>query len=196
MEKREFRPMTREEICGWYGSELCEAFAENERKPLADIFALIEEGRYELWGLFEQKRLLGYAALWKRAGIPLVLLDYLGVSAALRSGGIGSRLLTLLKEQGRPIVTEAELPVEGDGAEENQIRVRRIGFYRRNGFEPAHEMATCGMRWQALLAGAEELALPDVMAWHRALYGPERTDVQVPLERGETPEMPYWMRRS
>lgn len=193
MEKREFRQMTEEEIRRWYDSEFSEAFAENERKPLADILNLIGDGRYELWGFFEGQRLLGYAGLWKRRGIPLVLLDYLGVTAALRNGGIGAHLLSLLKGQGHPIVTEAELPVAGDDEAENILRLRRIGFYRRNGFAPAYEMATCGMRWQALLAGAEELELQDVMTWHRDLYGPERTDVRVPLEPGETPEMPYWM---
>jgi len=187
------RPMTEPEIRAWYASDFAEAFAENERKPLADILDLVSRGRYRLLGLFDGARMAGYAALWRREDIPLVLLDYLGVSAALRNGGLGAEILRRLRAGGFPIVTEAELPVPGDTEAENALRERRIGFYRRNGFTPAYEMATCGMRWQALLAGAEDLALPDVMAWHRALYGPERTDVRVPLPSGETPEMPYWM---
>ncbi|MBE6989185.1 MAG: GNAT family N-acetyltransferase [Ruminococcaceae bacterium] len=188
-----FRPMTAPEIASWYRLELSEAFAENERKPLPDILALVAAGRYEPWGLFAGGRMVGYAALWRCKGIPLVLLDYLGVSAALRSGGLGSMILARLREGGFPIVTESELPVPGDSDSENALRLRRIGFYRRNGFAPAYEMATCGMRWQALLAGADGLDPADVMAWHRALYGPERTDVRIPLGPDETPEPPYWM---
>ena len=188
-----FRQMTAGEIARWYETDLCEAFAENERKPLADIYALIDRGRYEVWGLFAAGVLQGYAALWKGAGIPLTLLDYLGVSAALRSGGIGAELLAHLKAQGTPLVTESELPVEGDSDAANDLRRRRIGFYVRNGFAPAYEMATCGMRWQALLANTGGLAMDDIMGWHKALYGPERTDVRVPLRRDETPQMPYWM---
>ena len=199
----EFRRMTRGEIESWYTGDFAKAFAENERKPLGDIFALIEEGRYELWGLFEQgteaegdagSQLIAYAALWKRAGIPLVLLDYLGVSEDRRNGGLGASILEVLKAQGFPIVTESELPVHGDSADENAIRERRMEFYRRNGFVPAYEMATCGMRWQAYLAGAGEYAIEDIMRWHKDLYGPERTDVVVPLGKDETPQMPYWMK--
>ena len=190
----EFRQMTPKEIEYWHAVEFSQAFAENERKPLADILDLAAQGRYQLWGLFDGERMLGYATLWRRDGIPLVLLDYLGVSAALRNGGLGAGILARLREQGFPIVTESELPVPGDSDAENHIRLRRIGFYRRNGFTPAYEMATCGMRWQALLANTDGLEMTDIMAWHRALYGPERTDVKVPLGPDEVPELPYWMK--
>lgn len=190
----EFRQITPKEIEYWYAVEFSQTFAENERKPLADILDLAAQGRYQLWGLFDGERMLGYATLWRRDGIPLVLLDYLGVSAALRNGGLGAGILARLREQGFPIVTESELPVPGDSDAENRIRLRRIGFYRRNGFTPAYEMATCGMRWQALLANTDGLEMTDIMAWHRALYGPERTDVKVPLGPDEVPELPYWMK--
>ena len=189
-----FRQMTPAEIECWYHTLFSEAFAENERKPLRDILALADEGRYELWGLFDDGDMLGYATLWKRPGIPLVLLDYLGVSAALRNGGLGAGILARLKAHGFPIVTESELPVPGNTDDENEIRRRRIGFYRRNGFVPAYEMATCGMRWQALLANTEGLDPADIMVWHKTLYGTERTDVKVPLGPDEVPEMPYWMK--
>lgn len=188
-----FRHMTRSEAEAWYGSDFAEAFAENERKPLADILAMVDVGRYELWGLFAGDRMAGYAALWRRKGIPLVLLDYLGVSADLRNRGLGADILSRLRAHGFPIVTESELPVVGDSDAENDLRRRRITFYQRSGFLPAYEMATCGMRWQALLTNADGLDLHDVMAWHRALYGPERTDVQVPIGPDETPAPPYWM---
>ena len=86
------------------------------------------------------------------------------------------------------------MPIEGDNEKENHIRIRRIGFYQRNGFVPTYEMATCGMRWQALLANAKGMDLASIMRWHRELYGPERTDVKVPLGPEEAPEMPYWMK--
>lgn len=189
-----FRPMNDEEIRSWYITDFSEAFAENERKPLEDIYSLIRDGRYELWGLFDGALMLGYAALWKRAGIPLVLLDYLGVTAAQRNGGLGSEILRRLTALNFPLVTESELPVEGDSAEENHLRLRRISFYERNGFSPTYEMATCGMRWQALTVNTTSFPMADIMQWHRALYGPERTDVRVPLGRDEIPEMPYWMK--
>lgn len=189
-----FRPMNDAEIRSWYISDFSEAFAENERKPLDDIFSLIRNGRYELWGLFDTTSMLGYAALWKDADIPLVLLDYLGITSTRRNSGLGSEILHRLTALNFPLVTESELPVEGDRAEENHLRLRRIDFYKRNGFSPAYEMATCGMRWQALTVNTTLFPMADIMRWHRALYGPERTDVRVPLGRNDIPEMPYWMK--
>ena len=92
--RREIRPMTVPEIEKWYAEELAEAFAPAERKPLADILSLRAEGRYELLGLFnERDELLGYATIWRQPdGAGLVLLDYLGVSARLRNGGLGAEI--------------------------------------------------------------------------------------------------------
>ena len=101
-----FRTMSPDEIRYWYTEELSEAFAPNERKPLQDILMLQNEGRYELWGLFDATQIAGYATIWKAPGIALVLLDYLGVSKRLRNGGLGSDILSRLRAQGRPIVTE------------------------------------------------------------------------------------------
>ena len=106
----------------------------------------------------------------------------------------GAWMLGKLKEQGRPLVLESELPVADAPEQENAIRSRRIAFYERNGFVPAYEMATCGMRWQAMLAGGEPYSLEDLMRWHKQLYDEKRTDVKVPLGPDEVPELPYWMK--
>lgn len=188
-----FRPMTHQETAQWYDSELTRTFIPQECKPLIDIFRLIHEERYEIWGQFDGTSLLGYACLWKSPDVELILLDYLGVTAARRSEGLGGEILRRLQQQGRPLVTESELPVDGDSEAENEIRRRRISFYQRNGFTAAYPMATCGMAWQALVCAAD-MAMEEIMHQHRALYGPARTDVVVPLGEGATPEMPYWMR--
>lgn len=189
----EFRLLNENEIRTWYERELTCTFIPQECKPLEDIFRLIGEDRYEIWGLWDSEVLAGYACLWKAPDLALVLLDYLGVTAARRNEGLGSEILRRLQAQGRPLVTESELPVAGDSAEENTIRTRRIAFYRRNGFTAAYPMATCGMTWQAMVH-APQWDLAEVMRQHKALYGPARTDVVVPLPPGQSPELPYWMK--
>ena len=189
----EFRQMTCPEADYWYHNELCTAFVPQECKPFADIRALQEAGRYELWGLFDSDTMIGYAALWKAPDIPLVLLDYLGVTASQRNQGLGAEILKHLKEQGRPLVLESELPIDGGREADNRLRLRRMDFYRRNGFAPVYPMATCGMVWQAMVYDPTNAAIEDIMRWHRELYGLERHDVQVPLPDGEAPTMPYWM---
>ena len=199
MDKAVFRLMDGKERDYWYAHLLPEGFAPNEIKPREDVDRLLAEDRYEIWGLFpddpEQGCMpAGFACLWKRPGIPLVLLDYLGVTGKLRSGGWGAWMLAKLKEQGRPLVLESEMPVADAPEQENAIRRRRIAFYERNGFVPAYEMATCGMRWQAMLAGGDAYSLEDLMRWHKQLYDEKRTDVKVPLGPDEVPELPYWMK--
>ena len=103
----DFRLMNESEIRCWYTAELCTAFVPQECKPLADIFHLLAENRYEIWGLFEDSLLLGYAALWKSPEVPLILLDYLGVTAARRNAGLGAAILALLKAQGRSLILES-----------------------------------------------------------------------------------------
>lgn len=193
-----FRPLTAAEIEHWYAAELRSTFPPQECKPLADIFALLAEGRYELWGLFQDGLPQGFAAIMKAEAAPLVLLDYLSVTAARRGGGLGAQILELLRAQDRLIVAEAELPLTNGDAQENGLRLRRIEFYKRSGFTPAYRMAACGLCFQALLsvpADAPEPAMPEVMDWHRRIYGPARTDVQIPLLDGVAPPPPYWINR-
>ncbi|MDO4650550.1 MAG: GNAT family N-acetyltransferase [Eubacteriales bacterium] len=189
-----FRQLAENEIQNWYEKELLEAFAPQECKPLEDIRKLMAEGRYEIWGLVDGDELLGYATLWMAPGIPLVLLDYLGVTAKRRSSGLGAEILQRLKAQGRAMVLESEEVIPGGDPEENHIRSRRIAFYKRNGFEPVYRMATCGMAWQAMLYDPSGTSLDKIMNYHRKLYGSERSDVEVPLPQGREPKMPYWMK--
>ena len=194
----ELRPVTGKALEDWYVRELSEAFPPNERKPLADIRALMDQGRYEVWGLFEGDALLGYATLWMEpADKRCILLDYLGVTAARRNGGLGGQIVRMLAEglAGKSLLLiEAEQPVEGDDPAENALRQRRLRFYERCGFVPAYDMATCGMRFTTFLPELPADLAP-VMAAHRAIYGPARTDVKVPLGPEESPPgPPGWMK--
>ena len=194
----ELRPVTGKALEDWYDRELSEAFPPNERKPLPDIRALMDAGRYEVWGLFDGDTMLGYATLWMEpTDKSCILLDYLGVTAARRNGGLGQKIVRMLAEQmeGKSLLLiEAERPVEGGDPAENNLRRRRLAFYERCGFVPAYDMATCGMRFATFLPYLPQDLTP-VMALHRAIYGPERTDVKVPLEAGELPPgPPAWMK--
>ena len=140
----ELRPVTGGALQDWYDRELTQAFPPNECKPLADIKALMDQGRYEVWGLFDGETLLGYATLWMEPGDKsCILLDYLGVTAARRNGGLGSQIVRMLAERlaGKSLLLiEAERPVEGDDPAENALRRRRLAFYERCGFVFHHRI--------------------------------------------------------
>lgn len=192
----ELRPIV--DLRSWYDTELTRAFPANECKPLGDIQNLVCEGRYEPLGFYDGEDLLGYATLWSHPDWPgYVLLDYLGVTAQRRNRGLGARLLDSLRERytGKALViAEAETPVPGGDETENNLRLRRIGFYRRCGFTEVYDTGACGARFRALVLGTLPWEMDHLMAAHRAIYGPHRTDVKIPLGADEIPELPYWMK--
>lgn len=195
------RLMTDSEVTYWYTQEFEKHFNSQERKPLADIIKLQNSGHYDLLGLFDEhsNQMLGYATIWKSPNINLLLLDYLGVSSSIRNKGLGSQILLALKKyyKNEYIIAESELPVSEDSPSENNLRERRINFYKRNGFKPVYEMATCGMRWQALILSDDFISSPSeiskIMLNHKAIYGPSRKDVKIPIYQDEVPAMPYWV---
>ncbi len=195
------RLMTDSEVTYWYTQEFENHFNAQERKPLADIIKLQNSGHYDLLGLFDEhsNQMLGYATIWKSPNINLLLLDYLGVSSSLHNKGLGSQILLALKKyyKNEYIIAESELPVSEDSPSENNLRERRINFYKRNGFKPVYEMATCGMRWQALILSDDFISSPSeiskIMHNHKAIYDPSRKDVKIPIYQDEVPDMPYWV---
>ena len=101
-----------------------------------------------------------------------MLIDYLGVTAARRNGGLGGEILRLLQEKFRDwegILVESEAP---EGGPEDALRRRRLGFYQRNGFRP--------LSYDCLLFGVHYRTLPPLpqregteaaaMEAHRGVY--------------------------
>ena len=106
-----------------------EAFPENERCSLDDLYKSGKDGNLDMLGIYGSSGITGFLAV-RRFG-RIRYLAYFAVSSSLRSNGIGSKALRLLKEYypGTQIVTEFETPVSGD-----DIKLRRRDFYLRNGF--------------------------------------------------------------
>ena len=191
----ELRTMTTREIRDWYEQEFICTFPPNEQKPLDFILELTDKGLYTPMGLYDGASLLGYATLQATPDFPdHILLDYLGVTAARRNGGLGAHILSLLGKHLRGeahLIIEAESPVPGGDTAENDLRARRIGFYERCGCRRVYEMGACGIRCQALSLG-EPGDIDTFMAAHRAIYGPLRPDITIPLGADELPAPAHW----
>jgi len=193
------REMSLHEIELWYKNELMNTFVEQERKPQSVILDLINKGEYKVLGAYDFddlhiEQLTGYATFAIKSDVPMLLLDYLGVTIKKRNTGIGSQILKSVCSffHESAIVLESELEVDGLSAAENELRRRRINFYLRNGFRAVYEMATCGLRWQALFFSAEEMPMEEIIGYHRTLYGTDRIDVVIPLCKGEVPPPSMW----
>lgn len=200
--KMKNRVLTVKEYGFWYKNHLCADFPANEIKPLEDIIDLQASGKYDVIVYEEGDCIVGYATIWKHKGNSAYLLDYLGVPESLRNKGIGRKILRSLKadvialEQNLNIclILESETPFENDNSEENEIRKRRIGFYERNGWVKMYEMATCGMRFNAMSYEVVPDNLDLIKVEHKKVYEEKRTDVIIPLPKGDIPPLPYWMK--
>ncbi len=189
------------EIEKWYNECLCKDFLENEIKPLDNIIDLCRNERYDIYVYKEDDAVIGYATIWKRKGFKTYLLDYLGVPESLRNKGIGRIILNdirerLCQEEQKDdicMILESETPEENDDSDENILRKRRIGFYKRNHFIEIYEMGTCGVRFTAFSYKILPENIDCTMREHRMIYGEERQDIVIPLPKGVKPPMPFWI---
>ena len=102
------------------------SFPPEERRTRDGQQALLEEPAYRLWGEWDDGELVGFAAVWELR--PMTFVEHLAVDPHRRNGGTGSRMLAALAAEYGALCLEVELP-------HTEMAVRRVGFYRRNGFQ-------------------------------------------------------------
>ena len=177
-----------------YETDLKEAFPPAELKPLSAMEAMRSRGAYVPLALRDgDSPPLGYILLWKHADGRFILIDYLCVPAARRNNGIGGKILQSVRAHYPPdtvFIGESEAPT-GNPAQDELI-LRRLGFYARSGAETLHyDTALFGVHYRTLCWAN---ALPDealVMRKHQEIYlqqfGREKYDryIQIPLASGE-----------
>ena len=136
--KREchMKKLTAEQVLSVYTGVAQEHFPVEELKPAAMVEKLLQEGAYEGLGLFYGETLAAYALFAQVPGRDVLLLDYYAVLAAYRNGGVGSLFLQKMKgcySDREEILLETEKPEAAESRAEYALRVRRNGFYERNG---------------------------------------------------------------
>ncbi len=103
------------------------SFPPDEYRPYQAQKALLEKNYYEVYVLRnEAGQVIALMALWDLGAYAFV--EHLAVDPACRNGGLGAKMLHQAADRfQKPLCLEVELP-------KTELAVRRIGFYRRNGF--------------------------------------------------------------
>lgn len=104
------------------------SFPKDEYRTYTGHKALLDIPEYQVYVLWDDEKdeLRALVTVWEFADIAYV--EHLAVNPAYRNGGLGSVILEeLTKKLGKMICLEVELP-------EDDMAIRRIGFYERNGF--------------------------------------------------------------
>lgn len=121
------------DLCALYR----EAIPANERKPEGELQSLLSRKEYRVFLWEEDRRILGFAILYRSTENPCALLEYMAVDRRFRGAGIGSRILAELwspEVLGRETdICLVEVDAPGERHADSEIRRRRQDFYRRNG---------------------------------------------------------------
>ena len=108
------------------------AFPKIERHPVMELFSASAKGRAEFLHFTEDGKFIGLAYMIVRGTVAFLL--YFAVDESKRNKGYGSALLGSIRKryEGKDVVLLIEsLHEECDNMD---IRIRRKGFYLRNGF--------------------------------------------------------------
>lgn len=114
------------------------AFPVIERIPFPMLKKAAENGGAKFFAVCDEKDFIGMIYFVMLEGAALVF--YFAVDKKSRNKGYGSSILSALKEKYPETRFFLETEKPDERAENNEMRLRRKAFYRRNGFEE------CGFR--------------------------------------------------
>lgn len=158
--------LAKDEIEALYHSHMRRDFPPAELKPLKRIHSMFADGRYEVVAQKTGERVLAYACLYR--GSAPALLDYYAVAEGHRGRGAGTaflRELLLSHYAQHGVMAELEAPAKAVDAADHALRMRRVQFYERLGFQSTGTSATIfGVTYDIYNYGA---ALPNA---DRVLY--------------------------
>ena len=158
-----------EQVALAYERDMRAAFPPAELKPLKNIRAMCEAGRYRALCLFDGEEIAGECFLW--LGHPgWALLDYLCVAAERRNGGVGALILSELRrlEPEMVVFGESEAP---EHAPDPGLARRRLGFYARCGCRTAgYDTDIFGVHYKTLYLAAGPVPDGELMQEHQFIY--------------------------
>ncbi|MCR5753465.1 MAG: GNAT family N-acetyltransferase [Acetatifactor sp.] len=113
------------------------AFPKEERAPLFTLYRKTKTGKNKFYAVTEEKSFVGL--VYVVCGEGLVYVFYLAVAEKYRGCGYGSQILQMIKEMYSDCVVMLEIEDTEDTAAANyEERIKRLGFYERNGFQRLH----------------------------------------------------------
>lgn len=129
------KELNRSEMKEIFEKRMQRDFPPAELKPWKRIADMLDRGIYFAYGLYEEDELMAYAFFVSHPKRDYVLLDYYAVTEQARGTGIGSRFLSLWKEElnnSSAVLAEVENPDFAVNDKAREMQERRIAFYEKN----------------------------------------------------------------
>ena len=146
-----------------------QAFPHYERKPFAIIRSMYKKGNTDIWYFEKDGRFAGLVFTVNRN--EAILIDYLAVCPDRRGEGIGSDIISLMRNFYTPngIFVEIEsVFAECDNVNE---RLRRKEFYLKNNMLPMNVMVILFGVEMELLGIDCKLSFDEYFAFYHDVYG-------------------------
>lgn len=192
----ELRLPSPEQLNAVYETDMKEAFPAAELKPLHAMEEMWRNGWYKPYCLFDGDTILGVCFLW--LGRPgWAIIDYLAVTKNARNGGLGAKILQMIRDAEPDIVLfgEAEAP---EDAPDPAMAERRLGFYARCGLITAgYDTEIFGVHYKTLYLPGHVFSEEELMEQHRFIYqnqfSPEKYAkfVQIPWSGVHNPKVAW-----
>ena len=133
-------------------------FVITDRTPFKEIANLMSKGQAEAFFAVEGGEYRAYTVLHYFKGAVQIL--YLAVMPEHRGQGVGGQVISLIKEIAgdRPIVLEVEDADAAVDMNTKSIRVRRVAFYKRHGFNTVDGVKFIGL----ICRGLKVMACGDI----------------------------------
>lgn len=154
------------------------SFPEDERLDLADLYSLKEDGLIDIVNISDDNRYVGLAVIYFNDNIHL--LSYFAIDTNLRSKGIGSKSLSLLKNTYDDLMIEIESTNIND-SDDYHLRNRRKAFYIRNGFKVLEDKVDYFGIEMELMSTTKDAGINDYFDTYNNIFDKEFIDENIKL---------------
>ncbi len=104
-----------------------DSFPKEERRDPSSLSFMLNVAKMHFCAVLTVDELVGMVVYWKFERY--LYIEHLAVMPGKRGAGIGSQVLSLLQNEGFPILLEVEIPFD-------MASKKRVDFYSRAGFIP------------------------------------------------------------
>lgn len=135
------------------------AFPKNEQFPMWLLRLWAKSKNIDFNAYFDDNTFCGISYTIQNRNMVFVL--YLAVNDKIRSKGYGSAILSHLKEQynNKPITLNVEILDEN--SDNYEQRVRRVEFYKRNGFQNTNRFVSDAKQQYLILSTEQDFSVKE-----------------------------------
>ena len=165
-----------------------------EGKSAESLMKIVMLNQYDVWGIFDGEKRVGYFFGFVNNNFPFLFFDYFAIQSKLRNKGYGAKALDLLEtspcfEHVDGFVGESLDPSFLKDQEERRMAIRKLAFYDKHGFidtgirvvlRGKHYVIVRKVKQGKALAGPE-IFFKDLKSFYKQAYGKQSKNIKLSM---------------